>query len=194
MDGSGHREVSTLRVRCARFNFRRPRVRMQNGRLNLSTMRPAVSGSADALPGFGHRTEVSTQEAAELVRGNMQQTPLNQAFFSPANVQIVQNKIRREVYDRSQGEFLIDPQSVDELLIVMRAMYYQYGRNQPDQIPEQITELNRLVAEWAVPKILAECSMHRHYLRDITTMPVPLAHPIQMSMAGSKSQALTRFM
>jgi hypothetical protein len=166
---------------------------MQNGRLNLSNDRPSVSGSADALPGFGHRTEVAPSEAADQIRGNMQSSPLNQAYFSAANVQIVQNKIRREVYERSKGEHLIGPQSVDELLTAMRAMYYQYGRNLPDRIPEQIADLNGLVVDWAVPKILAEVSMHKYYLRDISTMPMPLAHPIKLDMTGSKTQSLDRF-
>lgn len=166
---------------------------MQNGRLNLSNMRPSVSGSADALPGFEYRTQVAPSEATDQIRGNMVATPLNQAYFSPTNVQNVQNKIRYEVYHRSKGEFLIDPQSADELLTVMRAMYLQYGRNLPDRIPEQIAELNGFVVEWAVPKILAEVSMHKYYLRDISTMPMPLAHPIKLDMTGSKSQALDRF-
>jgi hypothetical protein len=166
---------------------------MQNGRLNLSDMRPSVSGSAAALPGFDYRKEVAPSEAADQIRGNMQATPLNQAYFSSANVQIIQNKIRHEVYNRSKGEFLIDPQSADELLTVMRAMYLQYGRNLPDRIPEQIADLNKLVVDWIVPKVLAEVSMHKYYLRDISTMPLPLAHPIKLDMTGSKSQALDRF-
>jgi hypothetical protein len=166
---------------------------MQNGRLNLSNARPSVSGSAAALPGFGYRTEVGESEAADQIRGNMEASPLNKAYFSSANIQIIQNKIRREVYERSKGEFLIDPQSVDDLLIVMRAQYYQYGKNLPDRIPEQITALNDLVAEWSVPRIISECSMHRHYLRDIESMPVPMMLPIKMSTAGSKSQTLDRF-
>jgi len=166
---------------------------MLNGRVNLTTMRPSISGSADALPGFGHRTEVAPTEAADQIRGNMASSALNTAYFSPANIQIIQNKIRREVYDRSKGEYLIDPQSVDELLIVMRAQYFQYGRNLDNNIPEQIAALNSLVADWAVPKILAECSMHSYYLRDIQSLPVPLMHPVMMTTVGSKSQSLDRF-
>jgi hypothetical protein len=97
------------------------------------------------------------------------------------------------VYDRSGGEFLIDPQSADELMIVMRAMYLQYGKNQPTNITGQIAELNQLVADWCVPKIIAECSMHKTYLRDIQNLPVPLEHPIMITKTGSKSAAFERF-
>lgn len=166
---------------------------MQNGRVNFTQREPAAPGSNGALPGFGYRTETAASEADDAIRGNVEATPLNRAYFSPANVQIIQNKIRREVYDRSGGEFLIDPQSVDQLMMVMRAIYLQYCRNMPTQIPEQIEELNQMVADWCVPKILAECSMHKTYLRDIQSLPVPMEHPVKMSMAGTKSATFDRF-
>ena len=163
---------------------------MTNGRVNFG--RAGVT-PASQLPGFDYRTTTVQSEADDAIRGNVMATPLNQTFFSPANVQIVQNKLRRDVYDRSGGEFLIDNQSVEELLTVMRAMYLQYGKNQPTRIREQIEELNQIVADWAVPKIVAECSMHKTYLHDIQNMPVPLPHPIKMSKTGSKSATLDRF-
>ena len=162
---------------------------MNNGRINLQARDPDQM----KVPGFGYRTDVGPNEGADAIRGNMNATPLNQAYFSPANVQIVQNKLRKEVYERSRGDFLIDPQSVDELLTVMRAMYLQYGKNQPHNISGQIADLNQLVADWAVPKILAECSMHKTYLHDLQNLPVPLAHPIKMSKTGSKSASFDRF-
>ena len=163
---------------------------MNNGRVNFGRSGP---NSASQLPGFDYRKTTVQSEADDAIRGNMTATPLNQAFFSPANVQIVQNKLRREVYDRSKGEYLIDNQSVDELLIVMRAMYLQYGKNQPDHIREQIEELNQIVADWAVPKIVAECSMHQTYLHDIQHLPVPLSHPILLTKTGTKSATFDRF-
>lgn len=168
---------------------------MNNGRVNLTPREPAGrgDGTTEFHSQFGYRTTTAASEAADSIRGNMVATPLNTAYFSPANVQIVQNKIRREVYDRSSGEFLIDPQSADELMIIMRAMYLQYGKNLPDRIPEQIAELNQIVADWCVPKILAEASMHRSYLRDIQHLPVPLAHPVLLTKAGSKSEEFRSF-
>lgn len=166
---------------------------MNNGRVNLSTQRSHAGAPSEALPGFDHRTESASSEAEDAIRGNLQATPLNTAYFSPANVQIVQNKIRRDVYDRSRGEFLIGPQSVDQLMIVMRAMYLQYGRNNPTGIHEQIDELNQIVADWSVPKILAECSMHKTYLNDIQNLPVPMERPILLTRTGSKSATFDRF-
>ena len=163
---------------------------MFNGRVNFG--RTGVT-PATQLPGFDYRKVSVTSEAEDAIRGNVVATPLNQTFFSPANVQIVQNKLRRDVYDRSGGEFLIDNQSVDELLIVMRAMYLQYGKNQPDHIREQIETLNQIVADWCVPKIVAECSMHKTYLHDIQHMPVPLSQPVLLTQKGTKSGSFDRF-
>ena len=163
---------------------------MNNGRVNFG--RSGVT-SASQLPGFDYRKTSVASEATDAIRGNMTANPLNQTFFSPANVQIMQNKLRREVYDRSGGDFLIDNQSVDELLIVMRAMYLQYGKNQPTHVREQIEELNQVVADWAVPKILAECSMHKTYLHDIQNLPVPLQQPVLLTQKGTKSSTFDRF-
>ena len=161
-----------------------------NGRVNFGRAGPS---SADALPGFDFRTKTVESEAGDAIRGNVEPNSLNQTFFSPANVQIVQNKLRRGVYDRSKGEFLIDNQSAEELMTIMRAMYLQYGKNRPTQIREQINELNQIVADWAVPRILAECSMHKTYLHDIQNLPVPLAQPIHLTQKGTKSGSFDRF-
>jgi hypothetical protein len=173
---------------------------MQNGRINLSYRTPA--GSVPGQPvtmtpefnaAFSYRQQTAASESEDAIRGNVMPNTLNQAYFSPANVQIVQNKIRKAVYDRSGGKFVIDNQSVDELMIVLRAIYLQYGKNLPTQIPEQIAELNQLVVDWCAPKILAECSMHQTYLHDIQNLPVPMQQPVMMSMKGTKSATLDRF-
>jgi hypothetical protein len=163
---------------------------MNNGRVNFGRDGPS---SASKLPGFDYRQTTVQSEADDAIRGNVLPTPLNQTFFSPANVQIVQNKLRREVYNRSNGEYLIDNQSVEELLTIMRAMYLQYGKNQPTHIREQIMELNQIVADWAVPKIIAECSMHKTYLHDIQNLPIPLSQPVLLTQKGSKSSSFDRF-
>lgn len=160
-----------------------------NGRVNLDE-HPG-SGSTSNLPGFGWRTTGDEAATADMIRGNWEPNALNQTFFSPPNVQIVQNLIRKRVHDETNE--VIDPQSTDELLIVMRSMYLTYGRNEPTQIREQIEELNKRVADWSVPKIVSEMSMYRTYRKDASTLPVPLSHPVNISGAGTKSKPFPNF-
>lgn len=168
---------------------------LSNGRVNLSLRESAApgSGTGDFNKAFQYRTTIAVSETDDAIRGNLQATPLNTAYFSPANVKIVQNKIRKEVYDRSGGEYLIDEQNADELFTVMRAMYLQYCRNLPDHIPEQIASLNQCVADWCVPKIISECSMHKTYLNDIQKLPVPLENPVLLTRTGTKTAQFDRF-
>ena len=137
------------------------------------------------LPGFQHQTTGSVTAGADGIRGNWEANLLNQTFFSEANFQIVQNKIRYEVHRKTQR--VIDPQSTDDMFMVMRATYLQFGKNQPTNIAAQVAELNQRVAEFCVPKIVAEMEMYQTYLKDISSMPVPLEHPMNQSSAGTKS-------
>ena len=152
------------------------------GRVSLN----AVGGDdVSRLPGFDYEKTAPKSAGQDGIRGNFEKTPLNQAFFSQANFQILQNSIRYTVYLKS-GK-IIDPVSTDDLFMVMRAIFLQYSRNLPTNIPQQIQELNDRVTAWCTPKILAEVSMYTTYLTDISSMPVPLTHPVNQSPAGTKS-------
>jgi hypothetical protein len=169
----------------------------QNGRVNM-TVSPSSAGGFLANPeiaGFGYRKNADTDAPQNLLRGNWAENKLNRAFFSPENTQIIQNAIRKQVYDKSgDKKWIIDEQSVDELQIIMRAIYFQYGKNLETNIPGQIQELNDLVVEYIVPKVLSEVSMYYYYLNDISHLPVPLSHPVTQTSAGTKSLPFRKFM
>jgi hypothetical protein len=137
------------------------------------------------VPGLDYPTTAPSNAASGGIRGNLERSVLNQAYFSAANFSILQNKIRRAVYDKS-GE-IIDPVGTDDLFMVMRAIYLWYGRNLDEDIPGQIAELDERVSAWCVPKILAEISMYKTYLKDISTLPIPIEQPVNQSSAGTKS-------
>jgi hypothetical protein len=113
-------------------------------------------------------------------------TELNQTFMSQQNLDLLQDRIRYEVYNRSNGEFVIDRQDDLNLQIIMRSIYLQYATNRPGHIKEQIQELNDLVVQDAVPKILSQIVGYRYYLVDASRNPVPLAHPENLNSAGRK--------
>ena len=168
----------------------------QNGRVNLSSTSSA-GGFLDnpAMGGFTHRTKVDANPAQDLMRGNWTENKLSQTFFGPDNTKVIQRGIKKEVYDRSGDKrWVIDDQSADELQIIMRSIFLQYAKNLDKDIPGQVKDLNDLVLEWCVPRILSEIGMYKYYLDDISKMPVPISHPVSQSSAGTKSLPFRKFM
>ncbi len=166
----------------------------QNGRVNLSEM-PGAGGSVDKIPGYTHQTKVENDFEHDMLRGNWESNNLSRAFFSPENIQTVQNSIRKEVLVRSGNKgYVIDEQSVDELKIVMRGIYYQYARNLPRDIAAQVLDLNQKVIDWSAPHILSAVEHYYYYLKDISSMPVPMEMPQSMSSAGTRTLPLNPYM
>ena len=113
-------------------------------------------------------------------------TPLNQAFLSQENLDYLQDRIRFEVYKRSNHKHVIGRQSDIDLQIIMRSVYFQYAKNQSNNIKQQVKELNELVIQEAVPKIMSQIEQYQYYLVDASSLPMPLAHPENMNSAGRK--------
>jgi len=163
-----------------------------NGRVNLSA--GSSAGGSVNVPGFTYRTSTEDSFATDALRGNWEVTPLAKAFFSQSNVVVIQNGIRKAIYEKSgPKKYVIDDQSVDELTIIMRTMYLQYAQNLPYDITGQISRLNELVANWCIPHILSAVDHYQYYLNDISHMPIPLARSAHLSSAGTKSLPLNPF-
>jgi len=157
-----------------------------NGRVNLSA--PSGPGGSAEVPGFSHRTTTEATFATDALRGNWEVTPLSKAFFSKENAMIIQNAIRKTVYEKSGSKkYKIDDQSADELTIIMRTMYLQYAQNLPYDIPGQVDDLNQKVVNWSAPHILSAVDHYQYYLNDISHMPIPLARSVSLSSAGTKT-------
>jgi hypothetical protein len=120
-------------------------------------------------------------------------TKLNYAFFSKENIDIVQNAIRYEVWKRTEKKHLIARQSDTELGIIMRSFYLQYGKNLPTNIPEQVQELNNLVVEYLVPKVIIQVNQYLSYLVDISTPYRIVEYPTNTAIHGEKSFNMARF-
>lgn len=159
----------------------------QNGRVTFGPSFDSA-GKFESLPGFKHQTEVESNFVDDMLRGNWEHNTLSRTFFSPNNIRIIQNAIRKEVYDRSgDKKYIVDDQSVDELKIIMRGIYYQYARNIDSNVSEQIKDLNDKVINWSVPHILSAVDMYHYYINDISKLPVPMQQPQNISRAGTRS-------
>ena len=103
---------------------------------------------------------------------------LSNAFFSQQNIQIIQNGIRAGVYHRSNGQYVIGPQDCDSLKIVMRSVFLQYSANQPNNISQQISQLNKIVLEYCIQQVYSEAQGYMKYINDASTLVVPISHPV----------------
>jgi hypothetical protein len=167
----------------------------QNGRVAFANSFGAggLENELRVLPGYSHQTEIDKNFIDDMLRGNWEKNSLSSAFFCPENIKLIQNKIRRVVYDTSKNKYMIDDQSVDELKIIMRAMFYQYARNLDTAVGEQVADLNTKVVDWSVPHILSAVDHYFYYINDISHMPVPMQQPQNISRAGTKTMPMNPF-
>lgn len=115
------------------------------------------------------------------VEGLWDNTALSNAFFSLENIQIIQNGIRAGVYHRSNGQYTIGTQDCDSLKIVMRSIFLQHASNQTTNIREQILSLNQMVLNYCIAQVYSEAQGYMKYIDDVSTLAVPIAHPMMSS-------------
>ena len=102
--------------------------------------------------------------------GTWVDNPLSLVYFSKQNIEILQNAIKKGVYDKSNQQYIIGEQNCDELKIIMRSIYLQNSDNLPYNITNQINVLNNLVLEYCIKQIYSEAVSYLKYKRDASTM------------------------
>ena len=150
--------------------------KVNNGRVNIKS--PDTSALFKMYDKIPANQCVTFRNPTE---GLWNETPLSQAFFSQENIQIIQNGIRSGVYKRSNGQYVIGDQDCDSIKIIMRSVFLQYSANKPSSIPQQIIELNNIVLNYCIQQVYSEAQGYMKYIDDVSTLAVPIAHPVQAS-------------
>lgn len=125
-----------------------------------------------------------------IISNNHTPTNLSSAYFTTENQEAIQQAIIAEVSRRSSGQYNIGRQNDNELQVIMSSMYYQFGKNRPDGIVEQINELNQLVIEECVRIIIPNIQQHLGYIKDITNGIPIMPRPQNVSNAGRNTFSL----
>jgi len=144
-----------------------------NGKINI--MGPNISTKFSMMDKIPVNTNTNYQN---VLTGNFERSRLSDAYFSKQNIQIIQNGIRKGVYDKSQQKILIDNQPEDQIVTVMRSMYLQHSKNLEINIAQQIEELNAHVLQYCINNIFNEAVAYLKYKEDASTMHRPMQHPI----------------
>ena len=63
----------------------------------------------------------------------------------------------------------------------MRSIFLQNATNQPNNIREQVQELNKMVLDYSIQQVYSEAQGYMKYMTDISTLVVPIAHPVMTS-------------
>lgn len=124
--------------------------------------------------------------ADNLLQWQQHTTLLAKVFFHPRNIQLIQNAIRRAVYERSAGKFLISKQHDMELVAVMRSMYLQFARHEQDDITGQVDELNNLILKEVLPSIMRNIEGHLAFAGSLHQLPAPMELPRSTQARGDK--------
>jgi hypothetical protein len=119
--------------------------------------------------------------------GTLNRSPLSELFFSRYNMERIQSQLRYRVFVASGGKYMIGKQDNTELEVIMRAIILQYGKWLPNQLAEQVNELDRLVVEFAWPKILSEVEQYIGYIKNLEYLPNPIALPRNVSSKGTRT-------
>ena len=146
---------------------------MNNGRINI--MGPNKSDIFKLYEQVPLDNKSTTYKNA--MAGNWQSTPLSEAFFSGDNIRIIQNAVKAAVYHASKTMYVIGDQNEDTLKIIMRSIFLQNSKNLPNNISEQINDLNNKVLEYAINQIYGEVESYMKYKRDASSLVSPMELP-----------------
>jgi hypothetical protein len=120
-------------------------------------------------------------------------TPLNQAFFSDANIQYLQDEIRYRVWEKSGKKHVIDQQRPDDLKTIMRAYYLQYNLNVEKNAAKELEYMNERVLRFCVDDILGSINMYLYNRNQVLNYPDQISRPINPSIYGTKGAEFKAF-
>lgn len=153
---------------------------MVNGRVDL------LSPNTNTLFSMTDRIPIDKgSDFRDAMNGTWNNTPLSNLFFSAENIRIIQNSLKQGVYILSNKQYIIGDQSIDELKIIMRSIFLQNSKNQPNNLTQQINALNKMVLEYAIPQVYGEAEGYMKYRLDASTLAMPMERPV-MSKPNDK--------
>lgn len=114
---------------------------------------------------------------SNVLKHTLNESKLSKRYFSKENIDIIQNTIKKRVSEKVNNKYIIKDQNLDQLKMVMKSIFLQYSLNNDYDIPKQINVLNELVIRYCVPNVYSELMSYVQYLKDISTLPVPINFP-----------------
>ena len=164
-----------------------PNAPKHTGRLPLSDQESTLTVPPAVL--FAPEPYATPEAVKEKIHFRHGSTSLNEAFFSQANMDLLQQQIQMAV--RGMVNATIDRQSEPDLMMVMRSYYLQYAENNGS--PGELETLNERVVRFCANRISVEVEAYRNYRKEILDFPEPIARPIDTQVFGTRTGELKSF-
>jgi hypothetical protein len=153
-----------------------------NGRIDILSDMPSY-----------HKGHIQSTNAYDAVGKDIASTPVSDLFFSKTNIEALQTGIYNRVYNQSKGKFKVGKQDEIELKIIMRSIYFDSLRGGimmsvpvSNDVVQKVRDLNKLVLDFAVPRIITNIEQYERYKVDVSKLPDPIDRPTSFSSAGTK--------
>lgn len=146
--------------------------------------------NAEETPAFSKYQEYGLENSYEdyycggastaMLKGmQIENTGVSLVFFSDDNIKRLQKKIKSRILRETNGKFKLDVnQDVQDLVIVMRAVFLDKAKNIDTHIVRQVKILNQQTLDYIIPDMITNLKQQYGYLKDITEprkiMPLPL--------------------
>lgn len=152
--------------------------------------RPYPVYGGEGAPGGGGAAFAGATYDPDVVLRTMElaPTPLARRFFSRRNIDWLQRELASYVLRRTGVR--IGRQSDEQLVIMMRYVYRQSGRNVGGAA--EVARLNTLVLREAVPQVGSGIEQHLMYLHDASQLAVPLPRGQATTVKGLRTAELAR--
>ncbi len=100
-------------------------------------------------------------------------------FFSQSNIAILQNRIKNELYFRTNKKFISkEDQDENSLRIVMKHIFMEYGHL------NSVDGLNHQFIEYVMPDIISSAKQYVGYIDKINSPIEPIARPLNANKKG----------
>ena len=162
--------------------------KLKLNRINNST----VDYTKDNIASYYEKYEISNNKDYDRARTATQSffeiNDITRIFFSNENMKRLQRKIRDEVCRITKGHYQLEcDQDESDLTIVMRGIYFDKGKNLPDNPIRQVKILNQQTVDYIIPDLLSNLKQYFGYINDINKPLQPIARPMAVNNAGRRA-------
>jgi subtilisin-like proprotein convertase family protein len=125
-----------------------------------------------------------------LLNTKSQPTPLVASYFSDANIQVIQKKLKNVV--KKHTNLTIDNQSCEQLYQVMLYVYRMFGKNVTQNVSIEVNYLNDIVINEISPSVISNVLQYINYIKDISKPPQIMPHGKATTVKGDNSLSLPK--